>query len=65
MNDQQPPSDPLEPVEPEPGETDEQQTLLERMRGTGVGVEDPNIVGDAGPTDVAPGADPDAGADLE
>lgn len=39
---------------------EEKQGLLDRFRGTGVGVEDPNIVGDAGPTDVAPGSDPDA-----
>ena len=32
--------------------------LVEGMRGTGVGTEDPNIVGDAGPTDVPPGKDP-------
>jgi hypothetical protein len=36
--------------------------LIDRMRGMGVGVEDPNIVGDVGPTDVPPGADPPAGA---
>ncbi len=35
--------------------------MIDRLRGTGVGVEDPNIVGDAGPTDVAPGRDPDGG----
>jgi hypothetical protein len=34
-------------------------SLLERLRGSGVGTEDPNIIGDAGPTDVAPGGDPD------
>jgi hypothetical protein len=33
------------------------ESLLDRMRDTGVGVEDPNIVGDAGPVDVAPGSD--------
>lgn len=33
-------------------------SILERLRGGGVGTEDPNIVGDAGPTDVAPGQDP-------
>ena len=37
------------------------ETMVERMRGTGVGTEDPNIVGDVGPTDVPPGKDPDAG----
>ncbi len=35
--------------------------LLGRLRGLGVGTEDPNIVGDAGPYDVAPGRDPDGG----
>ena len=34
------------------------EDVLDRMRGTGVGVEDPNIVGDVGPTDIPPGADP-------
>ncbi len=33
--------------------------ILDRLRDTEVGTQDPNIVGDAGPTDVAPGADPD------
>jgi hypothetical protein len=35
------------------------ERLVEGMRGAGVGTEDPNIVGDAGPTDVPPGKDPD------
>ena len=35
------------------------ETVIERARGTGVGTEDPNIVGDVGPTDVPPGKDPD------
>ncbi|MEA2931892.1 MAG: hypothetical protein QOI56_677 [Actinomycetota bacterium] len=39
-------------------EVEETESLIDRLRGTGVGVEDPNIVGDVGPTDVAPGADP-------
>jgi hypothetical protein len=38
--------------------SDHEPSLLERLRGSGVGTEDPNIVGDSGPTDVAPGADP-------
>jgi len=46
-----------EPVE------DEDRSLIDRLRGTGVGVEDENIVGDVGPTDVAPGADPDGSGD--
>jgi hypothetical protein len=51
-------TDPLEPDEEQPSRT---ETAVERMRGTGVGTEDPNIVGDAGPTDVPPGRDPDSG----
>ena len=39
----------------------EDEGLIDRMRDTGVGVEDPNIVGDAGPVDVAPGSE---GEDL-
>ena len=35
------------------------ESLVDRMRGSGVGVEDPNIVGDVGPVDVAPGSDGD------
>jgi hypothetical protein len=42
-----------EPVEPD--------DVLDKMRDTGVGTEDPNIVGDAGPTDIPPGRDPDGG----
>lgn len=38
---------------------------MDRLRGTGVGVEDPNIVGDVGPTDVAPGSDPDTEPGLD
>lgn len=46
----------------EPEETqdaDEHDSLLDRMRDVGVGTEDPNIVGDAGPVDIPPGRDPD------
>ena len=32
-------------------------SILDRLRNTGVGVEDPNIVGDVGPTDIPPGSD--------
>lgn len=35
----------------------EGESLMDRLRGTGVGVEDPNIVGDVGPTDIPPGRD--------
>ncbi|HMJ77704.1 MAG TPA: hypothetical protein VK507_17115 [Iamia sp.] len=64
--------DPTEPVaatEPtEPTESADEADpdgLLDRMRGTGVGVEDPNIVGDVGPTDVAPGEGPDGGVLIQ
>ena len=51
----------------QPGTTEDddferKQGLLDRFRGTGVGVEDPHIVGDTGATDVAPGGDPDPDA---
>jgi hypothetical protein len=35
------------------------ESVIDRMRESGVGTEDPNIVGDAGPVDVAPGSDGD------
>ena len=35
----------------------EDESFIDRLRGTGVGVEDPNIVGDVGPTDIPPGRD--------
>ena len=38
-------------------EHEHEETILDKMRDTGVGVEDPNIVGDVGPVDVAPGSD--------
>jgi hypothetical protein len=37
---------------------DEHEGILDRLRGSGVGTEDPNIIGDAGPTDIPPGSDP-------
>lgn len=53
----------------DPGPADDDSTdepgLIDRLRGSGVGVEDPNIVGDVGPTDVAPGADPDPVDDVD
>jgi hypothetical protein len=38
-----------------------EELVADRLRGSGVGTEDPNIVGDVGPTDIPPGADPDSG----
>lgn len=40
------------------------ETLVRRARRTGVGTEDPNIVGDAGPVDVPPGRDADTQGGL-
>ena len=57
------PRDEAQEAEIAPVEIDEPELdpdALDGMRGTGVGVEDPNIVGDVGPTDVPPGQDPDA-----
>jgi hypothetical protein len=53
-------SDTFEPADPDfdTVEVEEEPSLLDRLRGTGVGVEDPNIVGDVGPTDIPPGRDP-------
>ena len=42
-------NDPLQPVD---------EDLLDQLRDMPVGVNDPNIIGDAGPTDVPPGTDP-------
>lgn len=44
--------DPVEPAEDE--------GAIARMRDLPVGASDPNIIGDAGPTDVPPGTDPPA-----
>jgi hypothetical protein len=32
--------------------------LLDKLRDMPVGVNDPNIIGDVGPTDIPPGTDP-------
>lgn len=37
---------------------DEHDSPLDRMRDLPVGTNDPNIVGDVGPTDIPPGTDP-------
>jgi prolyl oligopeptidase len=47
-------------AEVEQADEPEDESLIDRLRGTGVGVEDPNIVGDVGPTDIPPGRDPDS-----
>ncbi len=43
-------------AEEAPGDGDG-ASFLDKLRGGGVGTEDPTIVGDAGPTDIPPGAD--------
>jgi hypothetical protein len=51
-------------IEQDTGHEVGHESLLDRLRGTGVGVEDPNIVGDVGPTDIPPGRDPDTEGSL-
>lgn len=59
-----PPEEPFE-GEDVPEGADDEDGLSDRARHTGVGVEDPNIVGDVGPTDIPPGTDPEsAGSDV-
>jgi hypothetical protein len=60
-------ADDLPPEVPFPDEdrpdaelVDDEESFADRARHSGVGVEDPNIVGDVGPTDVPPGTDPDS-----
>ena len=53
------PMDPIHPdAEPAPPPV-EDENVLDKLREMPVGTNDPNIVGDAGPTDIPPGADPD------
>jgi hypothetical protein len=47
-----------EPYDPADERPDHERSLIDRLRVPGFGMEDPNIVGDAGPDDVAPGQDP-------
>ena len=47
------PDEDVPPMDEETGDED----FLDRLRGTAVGTEDPNIVGDVGPTDIPPGID--------
>jgi hypothetical protein len=41
------------------------QHVLDELREMPVGMNDPNIIGDAGPTDVPPGSDPPEEGELE
>ena len=45
--------------------SDEDEGLLDRLREMPVGTNDPNIIGDAGPTDVPPGSDPPQEGELQ
>lgn len=44
---------------------DGSEPVLERLRQMPVGLTDPNIIGDAGPTDIPPGSDPAEPAEDE
>lgn len=61
-----PPEEPFEGEDvPDADLAEHEETLADRVRHVGVGVEDPNIVGDVGPTDIPPGTDPEsAGSDV-
>jgi phosphoribosylformimino-5-aminoimidazole carboxamide ribotide isomerase len=41
-------------------EEEREESVIDRMRDSGAGTEDPNIVGDVGPVDIPPGSDGDA-----
>ena len=57
------PDAPLPPEVPFSGEEDSDEIIdpVARFRHTGAGVEDTDIVGDVGPTDIPPGTVPDGG----
>ena len=42
----------------------QEEGFFDKLRGGGVGTEDPMIVGDAGPTDIPPGTDGDGAGIL-
>ena len=48
----------ITPDDAEPLADDAEEDALDKLRGIEAGVRDPHIIGDAGPTDVPPGADP-------
>jgi hypothetical protein len=43
----------------DPDDEERREGFIEKLRHSGVGTEDPNIIGDAGPTDIPPGSDGD------
>ena len=44
---------------------EEGESVIDRLREMPVGTNDPNIIGDAGPTDVPPGSDPPDEGEFE
>lgn len=44
---------------PDDGTEQESESVLDALRASPVGTNDPNIVGDVGPLDIPPGQDPD------
>lgn len=49
----------IDDTDPSDSSDAENEGLIDRLRDMPVGLEDPNIVGDVGPTDIPPGEDPD------
>jgi hypothetical protein len=50
--------DDRDPPEHEHEHEHEHESILDELRHMPVGVNDPNIIGDAGPLDIPPGSDP-------
>lgn len=48
-----------------PTDDERDDSLLDRLRDMPVGALDPNIIGDAGPTDIPPGTDPPGGGSAD
>jgi len=49
----------ITPDDPDPDVEEEREGFIDKLRHSGIGTGDPNIVGDAGPTDIPPGTDGD------
>ena len=49
-----------EAAEADEADDDGGESFLDKLRGSGVGTEDENVVGNVGPTDIPPGMDGDA-----
>jgi len=46
-----------EPFDEDDPATSDDERFVDKLRGGGVGTEDPTIVGEVGPTDIPPGTD--------